>query len=200
MVERKIQYFSKTKDEALMVGDKGNIIALWPVGTTIRYGVDVNSFPDKNILKKAVVGLNSAANRWNKINFGVKFEFTASKFRLNFYMKYRLAPKGDYALAFTPTRDISILYIHSSLFTDDELYVENILQHELGHILGLRHEHALDPQMFEGDAVLVGDVNPDSVMSYTFPPKIQKTDKEGIKKLYQHKEGDMIDGYVVTFV
>ena len=204
MVERRDVYkciSQQSLDENLVVGNDGKI-SLWPKGTVIRYGVDESSFPNKRYLRKAVIALDAAAKKWNKINFGVQFEYTKDKFQINFYMKYRTSvSSGDYAEAFFPTREISILYIHSALFTDDDLYIENILLHELGHILGLRHEFALDNgKKYEGDAVQFYLKNPNSVMSYRFPPKIQNTDKEGIKKLYQLNNGEIVEDFEVTFI
>ena len=199
MVDRKDDYkciSQPSADEALVVGNEGKI-SLWPVGTVIRFGVDESSFPNKSSLKKAVIALNKAVKKWNKIDFGVKFAFSKDKFRINFYMKYRTSLPGDYAEAFFPTRDISILYVHSALFIEDENYIEHILLHELGHVLGLRHEFAIKE---EGDCVPFGVANPKSVMSYRFPPRIQTTDKDGIKELYQLKEGDIIKGFEVTFI
>jgi hypothetical protein len=50
--------------------------------------------------------------------------------------------------------------------------MKNAFLHELGHVLGLRHEFAVKPESFEGDAIVIGTANIESVMSYVFPPEL----------------------------
>ncbi len=52
----------------------------------------------------------------------------------------------------------------------------------------------------EGGAVLFGETNPNSVMSYKFPPVIQKTDKETVRRLYKLRDGDKIQNFLVDKV
>jgi hypothetical protein len=65
-------------------------------------------------------------------------------------------------------------------------YLKNIFLHELGHVLGLRHEFA--PELEDtGDnyTVQIGPRNPLSVMGYEFPPQIQPSDVENAKGFYK---------------
>lgn len=71
----------------------------------------------------------------------------------------------------------------------------NTFLHELGHVLGLRHEHAMWRNVFfEGGAVTIGEANARSVMAYDpdGPPMIRSSDKEGVKKFYELQDGQVI--------
>ncbi|KXJ84806.1 hypothetical protein Micbo1qcDRAFT_169931, partial [Microdochium bolleyi] len=68
----------------------------------------------------------------------------------------------------------------------------NVFLHELGHILGLRHEFA----DLEGGAIQWGSRNPYSVMSYNFPPQIQPSDEKDTRSFYDFP-GQRVGGYQV---
>ena len=56
--------------------------------------------------------------------------------------------------------------------------LKSVFLHELGHVLGLRHEFAMDPgSMYEGGSVQFGPRDPYSVMNYrSEPPRITTND------------------------
>ena len=62
--------------------------------------------------------------------------------------------------------------------------LKNIFLHELGHVIGLRHEFALSEEEESWAAVRFGTPNPISVMSYTFPPNIQQSDIDDTRRFY----------------
>lgn len=73
----------------------------------------------------------------------------------------------------------------------------NTFLHEIGHILGLRHEFALDirtegpkkGQMRESVGTRFGSVNPHSVMSYDAVNYINETDIKDVKAFYELPNG-----------
>ena len=82
--------------------------------------------------------------------------------------------------------------------------LKNLFTHELGHVLGLRHEFAItgDPSKglspeFDGAVQFLGE-NSKSIMSYEFPPTTRPSDKEGTKAFYQLAPGTVIRGSPVT--
>lgn len=63
---------------------------------------------------------------------------------------------------------------------------QEIFLHELGHVLRLRHEFAMDADNFEEEeASRLGTANLHSVMSYHFPPKIQDIDIVDTRTFYK---------------
>ena len=102
---------------------------------------------------------------------------------------------GTLARAFFPnTKDLNTVFVYKRAYDRDTVnFQANIFAHELGHVLGFRHEFA--PQ--EGGAVLFGPQNPNSVMAYTFPPSIQPSDVASARLLYQALDGSKIEGFPV---
>jgi hypothetical protein len=78
--------------------------------------------------------------------------------------------------------------------------LKNSFLHEIGHILGLRHEFANDPdlkhpgQTREDLAHRFGSVNPHSVMSYDDVNYINDLDKKDVKDFYQLPDRAEING------
>ena len=105
---------------------------------------------------------------------------------------------GTLARAFFPnTEDLNTVFVYKKAFDSDTVrYQANIFAHELGHAIGLRHEFAPE----EGDYVLFGPRNPNSVMSYKFPPTIQASDIVKVKLLYKLDEGSKIENCPVNRV
>ena len=55
--------------------------------------------------------------------------------------------------------------------------------HELGHVLGLRHEFAIESEQGSG-AMRLFSTDKESIMSYYFPPQIQESDKKDLRAFY----------------
>jgi hypothetical protein len=64
--------------------------------------------------------------------------------------------------------------------------MKNVFLHELGHVLGLRHEFAMNVETLEGGAIRMGSANIESVMSYVFPPELQESDIQDTRYFYKH--------------
>lgn len=72
----------------------------------------------------------------------------------------------------------------------------NTLLHEIGHIIGLRHEFALDRE--EEPAQRFGSQNKQSVMSYEPINNIQDTDIKDVKAFYDLKNKSLLNGVPIT--
>ncbi|KIW90279.1 uncharacterized protein Z519_08923 [Cladophialophora bantiana CBS 173.52] len=100
----------------------------------------------------------SATAEWNSHNVGVTFNGVSDADDAAFVLAYGGDNEGVLASAFFPDAEV--------LNT-----LRNVFLHELGHVLGLRHEFALGPALYEEGAFRMATTNPESVMSFEFPPE-----------------------------
>ncbi|CZR42826.1 uncharacterized protein FPRO_10129 [Fusarium proliferatum ET1] len=100
--------------------------------------------------------------------------------------------------------DQDVIVFTRAFHRNNLLILKNIFQHEIGHILGLRHEFAIEDDaakdlLPEGQgAVLLGEKNYFSIMSYNLPPKFQDSDGNQTLGFYNLANGHMISGSPVT--
>ncbi|CEJ61809.1 hypothetical protein PMG11_10326 [Penicillium brasilianum] len=133
--------------------------------------------------------LHEAANEWNALKLGVQFEWVYKIEDAAFVLTYaEQVNPGTLAEAFSPNNiDLNVLNVYPAAFKEGTVhYLKNIFLHELGHVLGLRHEFA--PELETGanlKSVQIGPRNPTSVMGYEFPPQLQQSDIDSAKAFYQ---------------
>lgn len=183
--------------DSLVVG-MGEIVPRWDntPPRTLRYFVLNRTFPNNEYAEYAAVSMEGASKEWNDLNLGVTFTATTDRSTANFYVVYENSTpelRGVLASAFFPNEINQDITIYSFAFEPaNRDIMQGVLLHELGHVLGLRHEHALEREQGSG-AVRFMDVNPDSVMSYThFPPVMRDTDITGTKAFYALDNGFLI--------
>lgn len=132
----------------------------------------------------------AAGNEWNELDLGITFAAATDRQSANFYLVYEESPPRSTVLAqaFFPNEVNQDVIVYSYAFEAEAggYPMQSVFVHELGHVLGLRHEFALDPETFEGaGAVRVFGSDPNSVMSYRAPPTMQESDREGTKAFYE---------------
>lgn len=135
------------------------------------------------------------------MNLGVRFIKTATRNTSTFVVQYNGSDGDTLAEAFFPNTKLSnYLFVYSRVLEIDvRANMANVFEHELGHVLGLRHEFAAE----EGDFVLFGELNPASVMSYNWPPSITEQDTKETQAFYAWKEpeiGSAVNSYKVVDV
>ncbi|CVK92143.1 hypothetical protein FPRO06_08887 [Fusarium proliferatum] len=199
--------------DSLVVGF-GTIVPRWDVkpngGRKLEYFVQTQSFPSPDTARTAATAFQEAADAWNELNIGISITETTEQASANFYLVYRVNPsfgngRNTLARAFFPHEIDQDVIVFTRAFDRNNLPIlKNIFQHEIGHILGLRHEFAIEGDaakdlLPEGQgAVLLGEKNYFSIMSYNFPPKFQDSDGNQTIGFYNLANGHMISGSPVT--
>lgn len=163
-------------------------IPRWKFGSTVNFAAYAGGYPKEGDAVFAALRLWEAAQQWNSYDLGVKFNWIGNLEDAAFVLEYGGEKGSVLASAFFPNaQPLNTLFVYQ-LALGSEQYrgiLTNIFLHELGHTLGLRHEFALDPDRFEGGAVVYGTRNPKSVMSYVFPPQVQDSDITDVKGFYK---------------
>ncbi|KAI0384378.1 hypothetical protein F5Y04DRAFT_248222 [Hypomontagnella monticulosa] len=144
----------------------------WKKGSIITFNVNHHSFEhNTEHANFAATSLEHAAKRWNKGKFGVKLKRVRDDEDCVFQLVYSAgagANPGRLAEAFFPGDPLHKhrLLVYQQAFdrlSGDYDLMTNIFCHELGHILGLRHEFA---KMETEPSVQLGKDNPLSIMEY----------------------------------
>lgn len=177
---------------AIMVGMQFDV-PRWKPGSIVKWTAWRMGYDSQEDADYAAFQLSLAAEKWNEADVGVKFEFVPLARDANFVICHG-GPKGTVlASAYFPNKnDLNFVFVYSYAFTQGwKEYLWKVLTHELGHVLGLRHEFAIDPgRMFEGNATQIGQRNPLSVMNYRRePPELQQSDIDATKEFYKLPEG-----------
>ena len=201
-------------DKPQIVLGVGNIVPRWDTSkgpTNLKWFLKAETFPSPAEAQFSAQALDKAAADWNEYKIGVTFSQTTNKAQANFFLVYEVntdATKGVFASAFFPNQsDQDVKVFKYALEPANRDNLKAFLLHELGHVFGLRHEFAVEGDFSGGSlnilnwnwpegqgAVQFMNKNPDSVMSYRLPPKIQPSDVEGLRAFYKLKGGQPVDG------
>lgn len=176
---------------------------IWPKGQrALTYAVDRNSFPSKQRYDDVVKHLKTATSDWVQAcpTCGVSFTHkaaldTGKTFQaVTFVVRYDPSVTEFVAAAFFPNdpafrRQVII----ASDFFDMDFKPEGVLRHELGHVLGYRHEHiqgVAGCEAEDDDWRPITPYDPHSVMHYmcgeggSFDLQLRETDKQGHRQKY----------------
>ncbi|RFN43883.1 putative matrix metalloproteinase-11 protein [Fusarium flagelliforme] len=173
-------------------------IPRWVPGSVVKWAAWVKGFRSQADADYAAQQMNVAAQAWNDANIGVTFEWVPEAKDATFVLTHGGAMGSVLAEAFFPnSQDLNYVFVYSYAFTKDwKKSMSNVFAHELGHVLGLRHEFAIGDvrdrmtASREGkDAVRIDAPNEKSVMNYRAePPEIQQSDIDSTRKFYSMTE------------
>ncbi|KAL7948360.1 hypothetical protein V8C42DRAFT_342404 [Trichoderma barbatum] len=183
MTEEKLPIRPSQKSDpfSLWIGLYGDI-PRWKKGQVVQFAALAGGYPTPEHATFAAYKLNLAAMEWNSLDIGVTFKWVTDIEDACFVLTYGGDEGSTLARAFFPNdKDLNALFVYQRAFDEKTSpYQSNIFLHELGHVLGLRHEFAAK----EGGAVKFGAANPKSVMSYVFPPNLQESDAASATAFY----------------
>jgi Ca2+-transporting ATPase len=128
---------------AACIGGEQKRFSRWKPGSTVTFTVIKASFPSRKWASFAKRALVEAAEDWNAREVGIRFQLVRQSEHAVFALKYYRAPSDYLADAFAPDSRNRTLYIFNTpLQREYWPHLTNIFRHELGHVLGLRHEDA----------------------------------------------------------
>lgn len=137
----KTRSFEKDTTDGLVffLDQSNNTIFRWAKRSRLTYFVSDQglSATVASYIKEAMA---VAASNWASTGLAISFQETLSRKDATFLVVYNEILGDSFARAFFPggtRRQIDL----GLPFFDDTRYMSNILTHELGHVLGLRHEH-----------------------------------------------------------
>lgn len=166
----------------------------WVPGSVLKYVVVKEGFKTPADADFAALHLQKACEKWNELDVGVTFEWVTNMADATFALWHGGNQGGTLASAFFPNpNDMSVMMVYNLAFAKPKWKeaMWKVFMHELGHVLGLRHEFAMDIDSTTGNsketinAVQLGPRNPKSVMTYSSqPPEVQDTDVESVRAFY----------------
>jgi len=191
------------KGTELIVSMEGNGPAIWPVGhRALTYDIDKSSFPDDATYQQVVGNMTQAARDWVAAcpTCGVSITRIAAhdaaphEGDATFIVSYSQASTDVIAVSFFPSDPVQKrhLYVFPGYLTTSFDHV-GVLRHELGHVLGYRHEHIRKEagcQSEDGAWKPLSPYDPHSVMHYycgnggTLSLKLTDFDKTSHRNLY----------------
>lgn len=153
------------------------------------------TFPNEEDADHATTSMIDAAKGWNKLRGEVpQFKRVFGESDVVFQIVYKDKVDGQHrtlARSFFPGSKDCTIYVTAKAFENPfRLSLVYIFNHELGHVLGLRHEFAPEEEK-EYPSVILGDRNDDSVMNdmnhFTDPSqiKIHDLDLQYMSELYK---------------
>lgn len=174
----------------------GGHIPRWESGSVLTYTICTETFPDPDKAVFATNQLTNAIYMWKSI--GVTFKQVMRDSPASFQVVYRDLPvsgqKNVLASAFFPNdgspKDRT-LYIYLHAFSD--VHINNqakFLAHEIGHILGLRHEFSEKEGLWSATWM---NRNPNSVMEYYGDSSLWCVQEQDIKELKSFYDSPMTE-------
>jgi Matrixin len=190
--------------QSYLIGiSNGQGIVRWAPGAVLTYAVLRQTFPDASSYRHVVEAMRQATDEWMD-TCGVEFEHKQQLDSSNTLTPQVMFPVRGFdaggqfiAAAFFPDDPVSRrkVLIDPSFFTT-RFDKTGVLRHELGHVLGFRHEHirsgapAVCPDESSSNTFPLSDYDPQSVMHYfcggvgTRDLRITEVDRAGSQLVY----------------
>jgi hypothetical protein len=174
----------------IVVDATAGFIPLWADNLMLRWKFNAASFavfqqPDaikekiRDLMNRAITGWGDAAP--------VRFKEDADNSDFDVVMRRNDECDAQgcvLAQGFFPDGGRHKLYVYPKMFVQTDKEQVETLEHEIGHVFGLRHFFAPD-QETEWPSEIFGKNRAFSIMNYGDKSHLTKTDRSDLKKLYQ---------------
>ncbi|KAL7793197.1 hypothetical protein V8C37DRAFT_378754 [Trichoderma ceciliae] len=170
--------------DEVRIGNHGRI-PRWSRGSELRYNIREETFPIPGLAALVSDAAAEGISMWQ--GHGVRFKEVGRDDPATFQIRYKRYPDNNdprvYACAFPPREWASSLSVYELGLVNAD-FLANILAHEFGHILGLRHEFD------DGDcSVRFGRENDESVMNYfdhASKHQVGEQDRKDLARFYAY--------------
>ncbi|KAH3969072.1 hypothetical protein HBH52_176780 [Parastagonospora nodorum] len=128
---------------SLHINPGTNYVKRWRPESILLYFISHENLPSGPATLECIrEGMVLATNEWHRVDINITFQETHSHKKATFTVIYDTAPSShDFAEAFFPGDGERIVRLGPLAFEPAHIkYISNILSHELGHVLALRHD------------------------------------------------------------
>ncbi|WP_396158898.1 matrixin family metalloprotease [Flavobacterium sp.] len=180
----------KNRDlKEIRVDASNGFIPLWEQGVTLNWRFEKSFgsyFKNPDVAKAGIRGLFGEAILAWKDACPIKFHEDNDVWDFEIAMHQQdCNPSGCVlASAFFPSPGQNTFYIYPTMFKQSREEQVETIEHEIGHIFGLRHFFANISEK-EWKSELFGSDNPFSIMNYGDKSKLTDSDIDDLKTLYQ---------------
>ncbi|GLR90377.1 hypothetical protein [Bradyrhizobium iriomotense] len=190
---------ASSRSDELIVNLVGGKFDYWknPEQRKLTFGFDEKSFPTADNVQFTRAKFRAAADDWIAACPECGITFTEVAENPFFKIKYEPTSDGTIAMSFFPSSPPSdrFLYVYKPFLAQDlQFDPVGVLRHEIGHILGYRHEHIANIPGCATEGTSWKPITPytaNSVMHYFCGGKgsldlaLRDADKRGHRCLYQ---------------
>lgn len=173
-------------------------IPRWIKGSELSYIVCTETFPPP-LAASVEDDMKKAISWWQST--GVRFKQVPRDARATFALRFDGGKcKKGYALSFMPDTGPAELLVYQKSLSKAE-HLPNILAHEIGHIMGLRHGFA-HKKKNEVYSVLFGCEDERSIMNYYDHPgelQVSERDLQGLRAFYEYDQAEY-DGLAIVTI
>lgn len=183
-------------------------LPLWAHGSVLRWAARTDGYPSPSGVHalRVASSMHHAAARWNAALGGrVIFRHAERATDAHFVLEYGGDGARALASSFTPEKAahaLNAVRVYSRALTPTARpLLMCALLHELGHVLGLRHEHAhsaptawLPDSMTSAQTAVWGACDPRSVLGFRLARDLSSTDVANVRAAYD----ELQDGAVVS--
>ncbi|KAI1211696.1 uncharacterized protein F4807DRAFT_398775 [Annulohypoxylon truncatum] len=190
-------------------GTSSKTIPRWAPSSKITCGIEYQSFLQAHYgaddIEHVKICLKEVINLLNSFDIGLSFVYVEDLLPETFTLTYEENP-DVYATSFFPgTRDKRTIVLHETSFLPEYRgSIFNILCHEFGRTLGMRHWNAASDEPCLPSVHFPPDSdNRLSVMGpYTHPGTLQfhQDDEKWLREFYGQDNGSYIQGYKIVDV